>query len=462
VSARTLGGSLRGLTQLAGFALACYLVFAILGSFVPFDFTPLSAEEASARVATALSTMPMHVSRIDVLSNVILFVPIGVLLTAWMGLRQYRVSGGIVDVWLALMASAALALVIEALQVYFPSRNVSPTDIMAETTGGLIGAWVWVLVGRFAVRALHAASAGTEDRSLAGGLLAVYAVLLAAAGLVPFDITLDPSELGAKLRAGRIALVPFAAASVDPAMALTHALPVVLAAAPLGALLVWATRRALRPAALALGVLFLAGVEAGQVLVVSRVADITDIVLGALGLLAGAALAASLAPDRPAYGSAGRMSRMSALLATCLWIAGVAATEWAPYTFTTNPSVVEPHWASLFATPFLNYFRTSEWNAFLNLIQRMTLIAPFGFLVSLSLGVEEAPSTTRTTLAVLVTSTVLFLVELGQVFVPGRSPDITDVILGTIGGCAGIGLLAWAPSAFTTTAPAGRERYELV
>ena len=40
---------------------------------------------------------------------------------------------------------------------------------------------------------------------------------------------------------------------------------------------------------------------------------------------------------------------------------------------------------------------------------------------------------------------------------------MTDVILGTVGGFAGIGLLAWAPAAFTTPAcSGGREHYELV
>jgi VanZ family protein len=124
------------------FALLVFVLLAVFGSLVPFDFTPMPFDEAAARIATALTAPPVIVSRIDFVSNVIFVVPLGFLLTGYLALRQSRVHGGVIDVWITLIACVVLSTAIEAIQVFLPSRTVSPSDIMGETLGGLIGAGV--------------------------------------------------------------------------------------------------------------------------------------------------------------------------------------------------------------------------------------------------------------------------------------------------------------------------------
>jgi glycopeptide antibiotics resistance protein len=205
------------------------------------------------------------------------------------------------------------------------------------------------------------------------------------------------------------------------------------------------------------------GVEAAQVFVISRVADTTDVVFGAAGLLAGAWLALGLQPVPQAADHRAADRRWPAVVAAAVWLAGVAASEWTPFDFSSDPGLVARHWAALFTLPFVNYFHASEWNAFINLVQKMLLVVPLGLLVAMGLGVDDTRSAARSASAVLLTGMLLGVIELGQVFLPTRYPDATDVILGTLGGGAAILLMAWLrphPSRYETGT--ARSRYGTV
>ena len=423
-------------------ALLVFVVLAIFGSLVPFDFTPMPFDEAAARIATALTAAPSLVSRIDFASNVILFIPIGVLLTGYLAIRRSRASGDVVDVWITLLVCVALSSAIEAVQVFLPSRTVSSSDIMGETLGGLIGAGVWILAGGLVWRACDRQHRKHQPHApLTLVLLTSYLLLYAASQWLPFDITLEPSELGAKFRAGHIMLMPFTAGWTPTSERVTHWFVAALATAPLGALLVWFARRGHRTAALALGLVYVAAVEAVQILIVSRTADSTDVLIGGIGLLAGAAVAARMAPDASPCNK-------PALVAAAVWVGGLASSGWSPFNFSFDPEMTSRHWASLFTIPFFGYFATSEWNAFVNLAQKMVLVVPLGFLVGVGFRTDQARSVTPIAAAVVVMGLLLFVVEVGQVYLPGRAPDITDVIIGTLAGTAGIAVVASCPSAF--------------
>jgi len=431
----------RSLASLFLVALLGYVLLAVHGSFVPYGFVPLPLDEALSRVTTALTTMPGRVPRIDFVSNVILFLPFGFLLTGYLALRQSRMPGGIIDVWLTLMACLVFSTAIEAAQVFFPVRRVSPTDIIGETAGGLVGAGAWLLSGTCIGRALDARHTDGQSRALARLLFVSYVVLYAASQLLPFDITLEPSELAQKFRAGGIVLVPFTAAHVSAGDAVASAVVAALAAAPLGALLVWIARRRQRATAVALGVLLVGAVEAAQILVASRVADTTDVLFGAIGILVGAWLASALttegsAPERPRVDR-----RWPVMLAGLVWTLGVAMSEWRPFDFSSDPDLVARHWAAFGAMPFVSYWASSEWNALVNLVQKLPPIVALGFLIGLGLRLDQIRSSARIAGAILVTTFVLTAVEIGQVYLPGRVPDVTDVIVGTICASLAIGLM---------------------
>ena len=78
----------------------------------------------------------------------------------------------------------------------------------------------------------------------------------------------------------------------------------------------------------------------------------------------------------------------------------------------------------------------------------MVLVVPLGFLLGVGFRTGQARSGSRIMAAAVVLGLLLLAVEAGQVYLPGRAPDITDVIVGTLAGSAGIAILASFPSAF--------------
>ena len=82
-------------------------------------------------------------------ANVLLFVPMGVLLTLLLGVRNW---------WLALALGVAVTLTIEFAQLFLPARVSDPRDLLANTLGALIGIGVVTVAAAARVRRAAAAS----------------------------------------------------------------------------------------------------------------------------------------------------------------------------------------------------------------------------------------------------------------------------------------------------------------
>ncbi|HEU5223263.1 MAG TPA: VanZ family protein [Candidatus Lumbricidophila sp.] len=66
----------------------------------------------------------------EILANIVLFVPVGVLFALVFGRRLW---------WLAMLAAVALTATIEVLQIPMPDRISDPRDLVANTAGAVIG-----------------------------------------------------------------------------------------------------------------------------------------------------------------------------------------------------------------------------------------------------------------------------------------------------------------------------------
>lgn len=81
----------------------------------------------------------------EIVANILLFVPVGVLFAVVFGRRLW---------WLALLAAAALTATIEILQIPMPDRISDPRDLVANSAGALIGiaivsvGWLAAALGR--------------------------------------------------------------------------------------------------------------------------------------------------------------------------------------------------------------------------------------------------------------------------------------------------------------------------
>ncbi len=151
------------------------LVLALLaiityGSLYPFDFRPLQPGDLAA-LSDSLARLS---TRGDILGNIVLFVPVGLLARlAWPG-RSW--------VWL-LGWSGALALGIQLVQLLLPSRDASLQDALWNLLGVVLGG----LAAGLGERAWRAGLPLSRTDRFALGLLGLWL----AARLTPFVPSLD-------------------------------------------------------------------------------------------------------------------------------------------------------------------------------------------------------------------------------------------------------------------------------
>lgn len=116
---------------LAAFAYAALIVY---GSLYPFSgWTTTSLTPFSFLTAR----WPDHLSRSDIVTNVLAYMPLGLLLVRWRSGRGQARGGAIA---LAALLGASLSFAMESLQQFLPARVASLSDILANTLGTITGA----------------------------------------------------------------------------------------------------------------------------------------------------------------------------------------------------------------------------------------------------------------------------------------------------------------------------------
>ena len=117
-----------------GFLLALSCALILYGTLYPFSFNVGLHEESIRALLTASARS--HVSRGDVIANVILFLPFGFFAMQSVLPRVPR----LIRMVFIVAAGAAFSLGIECSQSCLPGRAVSIYDIATNTTGALLGA----------------------------------------------------------------------------------------------------------------------------------------------------------------------------------------------------------------------------------------------------------------------------------------------------------------------------------
>lgn len=83
---------------------------------------------------------------IEYTANIAMFIPLAILLALWLGRRWW---------WVAMVACFALSGAIETFQgLFLPSRYATFDDVIANTTGGVIGALIGAVI-LLALRVRH-------------------------------------------------------------------------------------------------------------------------------------------------------------------------------------------------------------------------------------------------------------------------------------------------------------------
>lgn len=406
--------------RLPAVLLLGYLVFLAYGSFFPFDF---AYDPGRIRRVLDHPLPRLHdadgrrlVSFPDVVSNVLLGVPFGVLM-AWSGLAGGPLATRVVRV---VVADTVLAGAVEAGQLFAPSRTSSLNDVVAQVAGALAGLLLAHALSGASPCPLGPRLARALGHRPALALLLALAAVLAADALYPYAVTLDVSTVWHNVKSAqwrplaglRHAFWPdLLVEKVLPWVALGGLARVALVPAR-GGLAAWA-------AATALGV----ALEGGKLLIVGRAPSVDGALLAAGGALVGVALGPTLARVAAERASAWLVATAAALL---------AYEELTPFGVLRSAAAVRARVARIEWLPFASYYFADPQSALFDVGKKLVLGAALGA------AMRHASPRPRLILVLILAA----LLEAAQVFQATHIASVGDVLviyLGALGGAYLVG-----------------------
>lgn len=412
--------------------LLCVMVLLILyGSTMPFLLsTNAPLIERSFRQAWEYWPLSdaRHVSKTDLISNVLLYLPLGFLLAARVSVGR---GGAVRAILSAVILGLLLSATVEAAQLFLPSRITAVNDLATNTIGALLGSLGGVLLGRRSyIRIRRSLRLAWFYRPLhiAAGAVLGYIIL---ESLAPYRPTLDISTVWSHVKASAWSLPEGFARKSALLWLMDRFLPWTI----LGALWMAAQakpREAARRCALVLPAL--AGLlEVAKLGIVGKAehANLVSWIIASAGGLSGAALAA-LFRDRIAP----RRWLGVALLLLGAWTIWV---YWAPLNFTLDGSLVRTKLpAGRRWLPLYSHLARGHALDFWLMARAMLLGAAMALLLRLwwyrQTGGRCRP---RMLLWAFGMGSVGLALEAGQCFLPSRWPGTGDILCYAAGGAIG-------------------------
>jgi len=415
-------------------ALAAWTFFIVYGSLVPLRWQPQPLGQAWQTFIGLPLPVLGFTAGIDAAVNFLLTLPLAfglaVLLTpeaSAAGRWRLRPTLSLVA---AISALFLLSVGVEFAQVFFPPRSPSWSDVFAQWSGTLAGLGLYVLYGRRAATSLRALGQQEAGGHMAARWLTVWLAGLLLFNLMPLDLSMDPVELYRKWRDGRVLLLPFSAPAANVEEFIYGWVSDVLLWLPVGAL--WRIdghRRNLRQIVL-LGMAVALAMELLQLLVLSRVSDVTDVLLAGAGVLIGAAL---VSPLRRAKAAPPARRRRWLHGAAAIWLLVAVVLLWQPFDFSPGRMSAGALSEAFLRTPFMTYFNRGEFGTLSEILRKLLVFLPGGLLLGAAwAGPGAAP---RWPLAALFA--VAFVLEMGQLALPGKVADLTDALLACLGAWLG-------------------------
>ena len=419
------------------------MAFTIYASLLPFEFRWVPTDFASQRFQQVMfGQRAERTSRSNYLANLLLFVPIGFGLAGAVFLDRRLTSRVLAQGAAILPASLAVSLSAEFLQVYTRERIVSRDDVVAQTLGCVIGVVCWAMAGNRLTGWFRTASDRSRGDRLARALSA-YAVAWVFVNLAPFDLTVDLGTLNQRYRRGLISLVPFGGLEGHVWSWAWDAFAAFLSAMPLGllGLIGWTglTARRHTRAAVVFGGAFIVLMEAAQVFVRSHAADVDDLMMGMLGVVVGVLMGRQLLPERHAVATIPpRSVSTAAVVALVAWCLVLSMYHWLPLDFTFDKELVKAKLQRMSLLPFVGYRSDSELNVFNNVLAKIALAMPLGLIASFVIRKAVFSRSVLVTAWLFFAVLVFGAIETGQVLLPTRTPDPSDILVSVAAFAGGL------------------------
>jgi glycopeptide antibiotics resistance protein len=360
-------------------AAVFFLFIATVGSLAPFEYRRSGLATAAANFRRMLADRDFlaHISRTDLLANVLLFVPVGYCLCGAAAAGRGRL-GAALRLPIVFTISLISSLAIEFSQNWFPIRTPALSDIVAQIIGAGLGCAAWLVAGEAAphwIRGLYASRRAVDRLDL---MLMAYVAFLGIIALFPLDLSISPSSLWIKYRRGWIVLAPFSDWRFTFG-AVLHALLVLALFAPVG---VFASRVGTRPerprrgwlGALLFGAVVVLVVSGCQLLVVDRRVSTTDGVLAMAGIVIGVAAARRWLPAPQPNAVEGRQktgaNAWAPLTLAVVYALLLFAVFCAPFDWHGDPQYAGARLESLAKIPFAVLYRDSPLNAAKEIVRK--------------------------------------------------------------------------------------------
>ena len=420
-----------------------WALFIVYGTLIPFAFTT-DREQVVEKLRHVGDSLSWPLSRSDVVSNVLLFLPWGGLFT----FHQARRGAGFWTTVLgATLGGMALSGLVETAQLFAPSRTTSLVDLATNTLGSALGALAgWAIYRRVWPTWSPRLSRLVNERPVTACALATAAGLVLA-GLSPFDVSIQPGDLRAAVKQAH--LVPF-----GPALGGGPAQPKPwswaqegLSWALAGGLFALALREAGKHGVPALGTAVALGgglalaIEVAQLAIRGRVADMASVVFSLIGSATGAAAVTWFSR---------RTSRQWVVPALIVWATAVTLAAWTPPHLAASGVPSLQVWQFV---PFWSYYWRTDVYAIADLLNQVMSFIPLGLL----LAIKDPRVPVRR--ALVFGLGVGLVLEAGQLGLADRTAEITDALSAGAGAVLGVLLWRWAVSIRTTSA--GHARYKI-
>lgn len=419
---------------LFSFLFLAHAGFIVYGSLVPFVFEPVPLARAWAEFRAIISGLPRNFSKANLLANVLIGIPGTFLFLGVFHKKSAR--PGLITLAIALLYSTLLASTAEFLQLFTSTRITMLSDIIAQTAGGVIGLICWLWVGPYTRTMLGALILHDRNYNTGSFIFFCYLIILFLIYSLPLDLS---PKLGALYRQwidGKIVLVPFSnwSSSHD----IFRNLPAVVLWVPVGWFLTRIRNWSLLAACIAVyaGTAFL---EFMQIFILSRTTDATNIVLGTIGGFAGGISGSRTQKQIPETDSCQWKKIFFVSFLFMGWFVFVVIVFWMPFSFSFEREFLLEKVREIGVIPLRLYLGKPYLHSAYNILTVIVYFIPFGVFFSSFVSRHFSGDSSKLIylLFLLVAGLLAGLLEFGQVFIPGRYPDITDWVFMVAGAILG-------------------------
>lgn len=416
----------------AQYLLLVYCLFIVYGCFIPFHFN-LDPNFVRWRwevflIEPIYGRIP-RASLSDVVSNILLFVPFGIL-CVWVRMAEGTTGRALLQILLTGGYGLVFGVAIESGQTLSPWRSPSPLDIMCNGAGALIGAISGRVLFRAFERSVKTGFVHILSQQPSLFVLAYLFLGVLMDSFYPFAVTLDLSAIGQNVKQSQF--IPFNGGlhrhwfdlfiekgATFAAIGYVVSINIRYLRGATGASLTWL---------LCSGLAFT--VETSKLFFAGRAFYSENIIIGSSGALAGILLFSRL--SAPAWVKRRRQAVCSILVIGFLVYFELSPFEWIPLNeLTAQFSRIE--WL-----PFKAYYSAEPLAALFDLQQKIYFLIPLGFVV-MSFGSIQRAAVPRHR-ALLVCIFIAAGLELLQIFVRYRIPSTTDVIIFSASAWIGMAL----------------------